>query len=352
MMSKKAIIAAVAVASVATLAQAKGGEHLGSAASGIHNVVDAAGNVIVGAVDHLESKTSQFVDSAGNVYTVLRDAAGSATNLVMDSAGVIFDVTKLAGSFILDAALSYPGDVVDSMRESATDLRAGLGAMGNMAGALNQAAFMPTLPPMKEMLHPSSWIQAGQDNLHKQGQAMETLSAAFSTPYNAFEDKYCTPAALKPSVKKPTKIEMPGFELEIKMGTCTVSNDEAVADCIFNKNCSKDDLKLDCTKPGLAYAHIPGKITYKHHTPVEFKTKECKIEKEHGKEEELVLFEFVDHNVDLKSLANQVSSTVGTAVGSLANGATNLAQDAASFIGGLQHEKSGFEEFVTKYDGM
>jgi hypothetical protein len=323
-----------------------------SAVNGIHSVIDGAGNVIDGAVNHVQDKAETFMDTAGNVYSVLKDATGAATGLVVDTAGAIWDVTKLAGSFVVDAALQYPEEVVNSMREGREDLRAGLGSLGEVAGALRQAAYMPSLPPMKEMLHPSSWIQVGQENLHKQGEAMEMISAAFSAPYTAFEDKYCTPAALKPSVKKPTKIEMPAFELEIKMGTCVVDNEEAIADCIFNKNCNKDDLQLKCTKPGMAYGHIPGKITYKHHTPVEFKTKECKIEKEHGKEEELVLYEFKDHNVDLKSLAEQVSSTVGNAVGSLASSASNLAQDAASFIGGLQHDKADFDEFVSKYDGM
>ena len=346
--SRKTLVAAVAISTIA-LASA---EKLGGAVDGIHNVIDGAGNVISGAASHLENKASQFIDSAGNVYTVLKDAAGNASGLVMNAAGVIFDVSKLAGSFVLNSVLSYPGDVWDSAQESAAELRGALGAAGQFAGAIAGAAYMPSLPPANQMLHPASWIQAGQENWHKGGQAVNEIYAAFAAPYNSFEDKHCTPATLVPSVKKPTTITMPGFYMDITMGACTVANDDALANCLFNQNCDREALQLDCVKPGLEYQHVPGEIVYKHHTPVEFKSKECKVEKEHGEPEELVLFEFTDHNIDVKEVANHVSTTVGNAVGSLAQGASNLAQEAANFIGGMKNEKQDFEEFVAKYDGQ
>ena len=350
--ARNTIIAAVAVSSFAS-AQALGGEKMTGAVSGIHNVIDGAGNVISGAVNHLDNKATQFVDSAGNVYTVLKDAAGNATNLVMNAAGVIFDTSKLAGSFIVDALLEYPGAVVDSARKSQEELRAGLGAMGTMAGAMADAAYMPQLPPLKQMLHPGAWIDAGHANWDKSHEAMSGISAAFSAPYNAFEEKHCTPATLVPSVKKPTKITMPGFEMIIKTGSCTVVNDEVLADCLFDhENCQKDQLQIDCSKPSLEYAHTKGKIVYKHHTATKFKSKECKVEKKHGEPEELVLFELTDHNVNLKDVANQVSSTFGNAVGALTSSATNLVSDMGSFVGGMKHEKADFEEFVAKYDGQ
>ena len=55
--------------------------------SGIHTIVDGAGNVLTGAADHLENKANQFVDTAGNVYDVVRDAAGNATGLIRNAAG-------------------------------------------------------------------------------------------------------------------------------------------------------------------------------------------------------------------------------------------------------------------------
>ena len=349
--ARNTIIAAVAVSSFAS-AQALGGEKMTGAVSGIHNVIDGAGNVISGAVNHLDNKATQFVDSAGNVYTVLKDAAGNATNLVMNAAGVIFDTSKLAGSFIVDALLEYPGAVVDSARKSQEELRAGLGAMGTMAGAMADAAYMPQLPPLKQMLHPGAWIDAGHANWDKSHEAMKGISAAFSAPYNAFEEKHCTPATLVPSVKKPTKITMPGFEMIIKTGSCTVVNDEVLADCLFDhENCQKDQLQIDCSKPSLEYEHTKGKIVYKHHTATKFKSKECKVEKKHGEPSELVLFE-LDHQVNLKDVANQVSSTFGNAVGALTSSATNLVSDMGSFIGGMKHEKADFEEFVAKYDGQ
>lgn len=349
--SRKALVAAVAVSSIAA-ASALGGDKLGTAVDGIHTVIDGAGNVLTGAANHLEASANQFVDTAGNVYTVIKDTTGAATGLVMNAAGAIFDVTKLAGSFVLNSALSYPGEVWNSAQESAAELRGALGSAGQMANAMVGAAYKPSLPPMKEMLHPGSWIQAGHENWVNGKEGMNEMYAAFSAPYNAFEDKYCTPATLVPSVKEPTKIYMPGFIMDIKMGECVVVNDEAFADCLFNHDCPKEALQIDCIKPYLEYAHIPGAVIYKHHTPVEFKTKECKIEKEHGVEEEIVLFTFPSHDVDVKAVADQVSTSFGNAVGQLASSATNLAQEAANFIGGMKHEKSDFEEFVAKYDGL
>ncbi len=348
--SRKALVAAVAVSSIAAASAL--GNKAGSAVDGIHTVIDGAGNVLTGAANHLENTANQFVDTAGNVYTVLKDVAGNASGLVMNSAGVIFDVTKLAGSFVLSSALSYPGDVWESAQESAAELRGALESAGQMASTMAGAAYKPSLPPVKQMLHPGSWIQAGQENWAMGKESMNELTAAFAAPYSAFEDKHCTPATLVPSIKEPTKIYMPGFYMDIKMGECVVVNDEAFADCLFNHDCPKEALQIDCIKPYLEYAHLPGEIVYKHHTPVEFKTKECKIEKEHGVEEELVLFEFPSHNVDVKAVADTVSSSLGNAVGQMASSATNLAQDAANFIGGMKHEKADFEEFVAKYDGL
>ena len=320
--------------------------------SGIHNIVDGAGNIIEGAANHLENKASQFVDSAGNVYEVVKDTAGNATNLVKDAAGAVFDVSKIAGSFIIDSIVGYPGDVINSARESQAEMRAAMGAAGNMLGAMAGAAYMPSMPPLKQVLHPGAWAQAGQENWDKAHEAMGAMSAAWSGPYNVYEEKYCTKPTLVPSKKVGTKIVMPGFFMEITMGSCTVENDEALADCLFNKNCDKDALELACKKPEIVYEHTPGKITYKHHTATTFTSKDCKVKKEHGKKEELVLHEFTTHNVDLKTLANQVSQTVGNAVGGLASSATNLASDVGSFVGGLKHDKADFEEFVAKYDGV
>lgn len=342
---------ALVIASMAATASALGEKpKVGEA---IHNVVDGAGNVLQGAASHLENKADQFVDTAGNLYSVLKDTTGAATGLVMDAAGAVWDVTKIGGSFIINGIMSYPGDVMNSAKASAEDMRAMMGGLPDLASQLAGAAYKPSLPPMKEMLHPGSWMAAGHENWVKGKDSLNQLTAAFSAPYNRFEDEHCTPATLVPSVKEPTKIYMPGFIMDIKMGECVIANDAVLADCLFSHDCPKEALQIDCIKPYLEYAHIPGAVIYKHHTPVEFKTKECKIEKEHGVEEELVLYEFTEHNVDLKAIADQVSNTFGNAVGQLANTATNLAQDVAGFVSKKDAtEKADFDAFVAKYSGM
>merc|ERR1719199_2071829 len=207
---------AIAVASIAATASATGGKK----GAALHNVVDAAGNVLQGTAAHLENKVDQFVDSAGNLYSVLKDTTGTATGLVMDAAGAVWDVTKLGGSFIINGIMSYPGDVMNSAKASAEDMRAMMGGLPDLASQLAGAAYKPSLPPMKEMLHPGSWMAAGHENWVKGKDSLNSLTAAFSAPYNRFEDEHCTPATLVPSVKEPTKIYMPGFIMDIKMGEC------------------------------------------------------------------------------------------------------------------------------------
>lgn len=338
-------IVAVAVVGVAGVASAtKLGQAHTEALQGVGTVAQGVAQVGKAAVNGVADKANEFVDQAGNVYTVLKDATGHATNFVMNAAGAIFDVTKMTGTFVLNSALAYPGEMAESMKETRQDLAKAMEVGAAAASALGKAAMQarPELPPLKQMHKPKAWIQAAGSNLQKANGAFDGLEVAFEETYTEWEDKYCKPASLTPSKKEPTKIVMPGFEFKVSMGECTV-----------NSNVTKGEpIQVECLKPYMKWSHTNGTITHKHHAPLKFKAKECKIEKTHGKEDELVLYEFKQDNYNIQDLASQISSQVGAAVGSLANGASNLASDVTGFVGGLKNEKSKFNDFVAAYDGL
>lgn len=343
---KKAVIA-VAVAGIAS-ASAAGYDgsagHKAEVAQGLNNVAQGVAQVGKAAMTGVANKADKFIDSAGNVYTVLKDASGAATNFVMDAAGAIVDVTKLAGSFLIDNALAYPGELAASARESQAELQAALANGMDAAGALGNFAMkaMPELPPLNQMHKPSAWKAAAANTFNKAGSAMGDVELAFSETWSEWEDKYCKPAKFTPSRKVPAKLKMPSFELTIGLGGCTV---------VEGGN-HKDGYNLDCTKPYMSWSHKNGTLVSKFHTPPKFKAKECKYSKSHGEDDEVVLFEFAHETPDLKSLSQQVSQQVGNAVGSLAQGATNLASDMTGFMSGMKKDKPAFNEFVKSYEGL
>lgn len=342
---KKAVIA-VAVAGIAS-ASAAGYDGSGSkaeVAQGLNNVAQGVAQVGKAAMTGVANKADKFIDSAGNVYTVLKDASGAATNFVMDAAGAIIDVTKLAGSFLIDNALAYPGELAASARESHAELQAALANGMDAAGALGGFAMkaMPELPPLNQLHKPSAWKTAATNSFNKAGGAMGDIELAFSETWSEWEDKYCKPAKFTPSRKVKAKLVMPSFELTIGLGGCTV---------VEGGN-HKDGYNLDCVKPYMNWEHKNGTLTSKFHAPPKFTAKECKYSKSHGEDDSVVLFEFAHETPDLKSLSQQVSQQVGSAVGSLAQGATNLASDMSGFMSGMKKDKPTFDEFVKSYEGL
>jgi len=338
----RAIVAVALLGAAGANANLHGGQAKTQAVQGLGTVAQGAVQVGQAALTGVKDKADKFVDTAGNVYTVLRDASGAATNFVMNTAGVIFDVTKMTGSFIIDAALGYPQELIDSMKEGRQELQAALAKGMDGAQALGQFAMQarPELPPLKQMHKPSAWMDAAGNSYMKFGNAANSLEIGLEESISEFEDKYCTPATFTPSEKKPAEITMPGFKLEIGLGGCTVNE-------VNHKN-----VTLDCTKPYIEYGHVNGSFTSKHHSAPSFTTKDCKIEKTHGEGEEIVLFEFAGKTPDLKEMAQTISQQVGNAVGSLASGATNLAGDVTNFVGGLKDEKKSLQDLVKAYDGL
>jgi hypothetical protein len=300
------------------------------------------------AVLGLQKKGERFVDAAGNVYEVLADATGAATNFVMDKAGTIFDVTKMAGGFLLDQALGLPGDVMKGIGETKDEIRGIASDTLETAQALRQFAkdSRPSLPPIKEMLHPKAWGQAAVKSGMKMSGAMTDLTGQLEGVIEEYDDEYCTPAAFTPSKKKPGFFKMPGFFFKVGLGNCVVGK-------TYSNTTHKPPIELSCTKPFLSYGHVKGKWTSKHHTAPSFKSKECKIKKEHGEGEQLVLYTFDKAEIpSLDTITKAVTDTLGSAVNGLSAASKDVASQVGEFLGGLEEKKSSLTDIVKSYEGL
>ncbi len=277
----------------------------------------------------VQQQTQKFVDAAGNVYDVLTDSLGQATKFIVSSTGAILDSTQVVGGFFLDSFASYPGEVKDALAEGRQDAReyasAGVQALQQF-GQIAQDA-RPQLPPFKQMLNPGAWKDAAKQSGQNVVGAFGQLENQLMSVFDDVEAEFCKPAVFKPSMKKPTEIKMPGFYLEVGLGNCTAAFSEEPDSHLEHADA------FSCTKPYVEMKHVPGKFTAKHHTPFEFKSKECMKETLFGEDEELVLFQFDGHDsLDL----NRVRDTISDALGGLSQAGDALTNQVQSFVTGMK----------------
>jgi len=305
------------------------------------------------AVTALKQKGDKFVDTAGNVYTVLTDATGAATSFVMDTAGVIFDTSKMVGQFIFEQAADYPGELLDSIKETGADLNAAFATGRDAAAALGQFAkdARPELPPLNQMHKPKAWAGAITSSTKNLGGAFDALYDQAEEFIGEYEDKYCTPATFTPSTKLPGEVVGPSFFFEVGLGGCTVNENSHTK---YNKS-----MVLDCYKPYLTYGHRNATWTSKYHSAPSFTSKECKIEKVHGEYEELVLFVFDGKTApNMETIGSQVSNHFTNAVNGLATAGQAVASQVTSFLSGLPNphdlknkEGKNIDDLVKAYEG-
>lgn len=323
-----ALVALVGAGGVQALGELKNGEAvqgIGTIAQGVQQIGQASRTAV-------QDKVKKFRDTAGNVYEVLTDATGAATNFVVDAAGSVFDVTKLAGGFFFDAVTSYPGDLAAGLRETGDDLRKYAQFGADAASSLGQIAMeaRPTLPNVKDMLHPSAWKNAAKQSSKNVAGAFGSLEEEMLNAYDDLEAEFCKPAKFTPSKKKPGEITMPSFYIEAGLGDCVVNGTLNTTE--------KHGYNLVCTKPYIKQVHKEGKWVSKHHSAISFKSKECKKEKSFGDEEEVVLFEFDGHsNFD----ATQIRQVVSSAFGSLSQGAQGVSDQLEQFLSSLKSPLKG-----------
>ena len=287
--------------------------------SGAQTIKQGIDQIGMAARNGMRERKEKFVDTAGNVYDVVKDATGSATTFVKNQAGAVFDVAQLAGSFLLDSIENYPEEMMKNSRESmsalaetAQDLTV---AVGKVRSAGRDA--IPKLPPLNKMNQPKAWLQKfALNNLYFQ-KYMDTVAEQFQSVSEGLSAKYCTESKITPSEKKEGELIFPSFKLKFSTKEC---------DVVYSHI---NGTSLNCTKPGLLFEKIPGKYIAKRHSPIEFKSKECKFEKKHGEEDSIVLVEFNGHDAfDIPSILKSVENTMVSAFSE----SMSVSQDVEDFM--------------------
>ena len=69
----------------------------------------------------------------------------------------------------------------------------------------------PEFPPLQQMLNPSAWKDAAQQNGQRLTNAFGQMENQLLAVYDDIEEEFCTPAAFETTVKLPTELTMPGF---------------------------------------------------------------------------------------------------------------------------------------------
>jgi len=308
-----------------------GGESKAQAVQGLTTVGQGVAQVGQAAAQGLQKKGEKFVDTAGNIYSVLTDATGALTNLVMDKTGMIIDITQQAGKFLFDSALEYPREITKSTGETLQGLRETVSESRQTISELGRAAWQarPDLPPVKEILHPKAWGQALSNTGKGFSDFTDVVYDQFDTYYEGISAKYCDEGGYTPPEHRPGFLKMPGFFVKVGLGDCAVGKHE-----------HKGPFELSCTKPFLSYGHTKGKLTAKHISAPSFKSKECKITKEHGEGDELVLFTFDGkNNMDIKSIASSVQEQLTNAFTSFSAMGSSLQEQVGDFLGSLPDPK-------------
>jgi hypothetical protein len=290
--------------------------------SGIQTIKQGIQQIGSSARNGMLERKEKFMDTAGNVYEVVKDASGMATNFVKDAAGAVFDVTQLAGSFLLDSVEKYPEEMRNSARESMSSLTETAQDLNKAMTEIGSAArdAIPKLPPLKKMNQPKEWLQKfALNNLYFQ-KFLDTVGEQFQSVSEGLSARYCTESKVTPSKKKEGELQFPGFKLKISTKKCDVEYSHM------------NGTSLNCTEPGLLFEKIPGHYIAKHHSPIEFKSKDCKFEKKHGEEDQIVLVEF--NGLDTFDISSVLKSVENTMVSAFSE-SMSVSQDAEKFMKSL-----------------
>lgn len=228
---------------------------------------------------------AKFVDKAGNVYDAVRDATGRATNMVRNRVGEVFDVTMMAGSWIYDSVASYPEKARQSGQEAVDSLRAAAAEVVGSGGEIMRAAkeAIPEFPSRGQMMDRNQWISKMALNRMYADRFFDTVDEELESLTAGLEARYCQPPMLLPSIKRPYgEFRYPGgFKISLHTTECEVTGASHL-----------DGTDFVCTKPRLELTKYPARYRSKYHTPVKFKSKECKFEVSHGDPDEIVLAVF------------------------------------------------------------
>ena len=309
-------------------------------------ILDTLFEASLNAGESWEARQASLKDKLNGAQDTLQSFASGVGNLAASTADLVADTTAMVASFLvedlkdpIEGAKGFLQSNVDGIKQTVSTMN---GLVQRFAMVLNTA--VPKLPSWETIKDPKAWPKSLMTYCQQVSEAMSGLVMEATDVFDGIEARFCKPAVLIPSVKKQGKIEGPSFKLKLKSGECEFAH---------SPDSTKEDKEVDvvCTTPSLEFEKKPVRYISKHHTPVMFKSKECKRSVYHGEEDEIVLFEILP-GLDIKAALEQASQRIQASFDGILPEHEKITSELRAFADEMvaNKEEQQLSETVAKYD--
>jgi hypothetical protein len=315
----------------------------------IDSILDSLFEASQSAVGSFQDKGEELKDRLNSRLDESKAKAQAAIsgvgNIVGSTADLVADTTKLVAEFLTEDLQSVE-EVKESFKSGASGLRETVATMNSLvqkfAMILHTAA--PKLPSWETIKNPKEWPASLMSYTGQVSQAFTDLAVETTKVYDGISAKYCTPSKIAPSVKKQGKIEGPSFKLVLSSGECEFSHTN-------NTNMWNKETQVTCKTPSINFLKTPFKYMSKHHSPILFKSKECKREHALGEESEITLFE-ISPGLDISTALQQASQRIQDSFDGILGEHEKLTSQLKSFADEMvdNMDEKELSETVAKYD--
>lgn len=309
-------------------------------------ILDTLFEASMKAGESWEARQASLKDKVNGAQDTLQSIANGVGNLAASTADLVADTTAMVASFLteglkdpMEGVSGFVQANVDGIKQSVSTMN---GLVTRFAMVLNTA--VPKLASWETIKDPKSWPKSLMTYTQQVSEAMSGLIMEATDVFDGIEARFCEPAILIPSTKKKGKIEGPSFKLKLMSGECEFAH---------SPDSTKDDKEVDvvCKTPSLEFEKKPVRYISKHHTPVIFKSKECKRSLTHGEEDEIVLFEILP-GLDVKAAIEQASERIQASFDGILPEHEKITADLMAFADQMVADKDEeqLSETVAKYD--
>jgi len=286
--------------------------------------------------DALKERLTNRVDGAKNAVQGVIQGAGSALSSTAD---LVADTTKLVADILTEDLRNT--DIKGSISEAGSSIRETINTLNGLvvkfATILQRAA--PSVPSWETIKNPKNWPMSLMTYTGDISKAMSELIQETGLVYEGISAKYCKDPQVTPPGKVPGEYTGYGFSLKLSSGKCWLEKEEV-------NNESKK--KLTCEIPSVTWEKTPMKYVSKHHTPLSFTSKSCKVEKTLGTAREEVLLE-LEGDINLADALQQAAGKIGDTLESLSGENDKIPDQFRDFLATIESQKETAET-VSKFD--
>lgn len=309
-------------------------------------ILDTLFEASMNAGESWEARQASLKDKLNGAQNTLQSIASGVGNLAASTADLVADTTAMVASFLvedlkdpIEGVGGFLQSNVDGFKQTVSTMN---GLVQRFATVLNTA--VPKLPSWETIKDPKSWPKSLMTYTKQVSEAMSGLVLEATDVFDGIEARFCEPAILVPSVKMQGKVEGPSFKLKLMSGECEFAH---------SPDSTKEDAEVDvvCKTPSLEFEKKPVRYISKHHTPVYFKSKECKRSLTHGEEDEIVLFEILP-GLDIKGAMDQASERIQESFDGILPEHDKITSELRAFADEMvaNKEEEQLSETVAKYD--